>query len=31
MDKRNKKGEHNERIDGIVEYIFFIERFSINQ
>jgi len=27
MDKRNKKGEHHERIDGIVECIVYFERF----
>jgi len=31
MDKINKKGEHHERIDGIVECIVYFERFSINQ
>jgi hypothetical protein len=28
MDKRNKKGEHHKRIDGIVECIVYFERFS---
>jgi hypothetical protein len=27
-DKRNENGEHHERIYGILEYIFFISRFS---
>ena len=28
MDKRNKKGEHDEKIHGIVECIFYFKRLS---
>ena len=31
MDKRNEKGEHRKRIDGIVDSIVYFERFSIRE